>query len=119
MGVCLPYKIYSHDWLPSDSLFFSSLRLDIPDMLNVRNSMHWGHVVSKDLLHWKHLPAALAPDEEYDKIGCFSGSATELGDGRQLLIYTAVDQEKMEDGTVRDMTCWWKQLANIRKSNSV
>ena len=67
------------------------------------NSMHWGHVVSKDLLHWKHLPAALAPDEDYDKIGCFSGSATELGDGRQLLIYTAVDQEKMEDGTVRDI----------------
>ena len=50
------------------------------------DSMHWGHVVSKDLLHWEYLPAALAPDEEYDKIGCFSGSATELGDGRQLLI---------------------------------
>ena len=23
------------------------------------DSMHWGHVVSKDLLHWKYLPAAL------------------------------------------------------------
>ena len=65
--------------------------------------MHWGHVVSKDLLHWEYLPAALAPDEDYDKIGCFSGSAIELEDGRQLLIYTAVDQEKMEDGTVRDI----------------
>ena len=50
------------------------------------NSMHWGHVVSKDLLHWEYLPAALAPDEDYDKIGCFSGSAIELDDGRQLLI---------------------------------
>ena len=46
------------------------------------NSMHWGHVVSKDLLHWEYLPAALAPDEDYDKIGCFSGSAIELEDGR-------------------------------------
>ena len=67
------------------------------------DSMHWGHVVSKDLLHWKYLPAALAPDEEYDKGGCFSGSAIELDDGRQLLMYTAVDQETLEDGSKRDI----------------
>jgi beta-fructofuranosidase len=52
--------------------------------------MHWGHAVSKDFLHWKHLPAALAPDEPYDRDGCFSGSAIELPDGRHLLMYTSV-----------------------------
>lgn len=67
------------------------------------DSMHWGHVVSKDLLHWDYLPAALAPDQDYDKVGCFSGSAIELEDGRQLLMYTAVDREILEDGTARDV----------------
>ena len=67
------------------------------------DNMHWGHVVSKDLLHWNYVPTALAPDEDYDKFGCFSGSAIELEDGRQLLMYTSVNQEKLEDGTVRDI----------------
>ena len=37
--------------------------------------MHWGHVKSKDLIRWERLPAALAPDQEYDQNGCFSVSA--------------------------------------------
>ena len=57
------------------------------------DAMHWGHAVSHDLLHWTYLPAALAPDAPYDSFGCFSGSATELPDGRQLLMYTGVRQE--------------------------
>lgn len=52
--------------------------------------MHWAHAVSDDLLHWYHLPCALAPDSLADHDGCFSGSAVELPDGRQLLVYTGV-----------------------------
>lgn len=54
------------------------------------DSMHWGHAVSKDLLHWEYLPLALAPSESYDahqRGGCFSGSAIEHN-GRLYLIYT-------------------------------
>ena len=60
--------------------------------------MHWGHAVSDDLLHWEYLPAALAPDEVYDRDGCFSGSALTLPDGRQLLMYTGVVRERQPNG---------------------
>lgn len=52
--------------------------------------MHWGHVKSSDLVKWERLPAAMAPDEEYDAQGVFSGSAVQLPDGRHLLMYTGV-----------------------------
>jgi len=65
--------------------------------------MHWGHAVSKDLLHWEYLPAALAPDSPLDRDGCFSGSAVELADGRHLLMYTGVSAgPKQPDGTSDD-----------------
>ena len=65
--------------------------------------MHWGHAVSADLLHWQYLPAAIAPDMPYDQDGCFSGSAIELDDGRQLLVYTGVKRERGEDGLVHSL----------------
>lgn len=49
--------------------------------------MHWGHAVSKDLLHWEYLPAVMAPDAPYET-GCFSGSAIEQ-DGLQVILYTS------------------------------
>ncbi len=66
-------------------------------------SMHWGHAVSSDLLHWEYLPCALAPDEAYDRDGCFSGSAVELPDGRQLLMYTGVLKEHEERDIYREV----------------
>ena len=54
--------------------------------------MHWGHAISRDLLHWNYLPAVLAPDQLYDQKGCFSGSAITMEDGRQLLMYTSVGE---------------------------
>ncbi|MCD7736897.1 MAG: glycoside hydrolase family 32 protein [Lachnospiraceae bacterium] len=54
-------------------------------------SMHWGHAISKDMLHWKDMPIALYPDMPYDKHdegGCFSGSAVEK-DGMLYFFYTA------------------------------
>ena len=52
-------------------------------------TMHWGHAVSPDLVHWEHLGVALCPSTDYDRDGVFSGSALEI-DGRMQLYYTAI-----------------------------
>lgn len=65
--------------------------------------MHWGHLKSKDFIRWERLPAALAPDTDYDGSGCFSGGAVELPDGRQLLMYTGVRRERNADGFFQDV----------------
>lgn len=59
--------------------------------------------VSRDLLHWEYFPAALAPDTDYDRDGCFSGSAVALDDGRHLLMYTGVVKETQPDGSCREV----------------
>lgn len=60
--------------------------------------MHWGHCKTRDFVKWEQLPCALAPDTDYDGQGCFSGSAVEQ-DGKHILMYTSVLEQKAEDGT--------------------
>ncbi|MFI3117073.1 glycoside hydrolase family 32 protein [Streptococcus suis] len=67
---------------------------------SVWGPMHWGHAKSKDLVNWEHLPVALAPDKDYDKDGCFSGSAI-VKDDTLWLMYTG--HIVNEDGSVRQV----------------
>lgn len=59
-------------------------------------TMHWGHAVTKDFIHFKDLPIALYPSKTYDRNGCFSGSAIEL-DGKMYLYYTAIQYLESQD----------------------
>lgn len=54
---------------------------------SVWGTIHWGHAKSRDGITWEHLPVALAPDQIYDRGGCYSGSAIEK-DGILYLMYT-------------------------------
>lgn len=68
--------------------------------------MHWGHYITEDFIQWVQKPCALAPDMDYDKDGCFSGSAVEW-EGKHILMYTGVKESEEADGThlVRQTQC--------------
>ena len=69
----------------------------------------WGHWSSADLVHWQHEPIALMPDEEYDRTGCYSGSAVD-NDGVLTLCYTG--NVKFDDGSRTAWQCLAVQNAN-------
>lgn len=74
--------------------------------------MHWAHVKSKDLITWEWLPVAIAPDEEFDEAGCFSGSAIEK-DGKLYLVYTGcTDQRQMQCVAVSEDGVIFNKLEN-------
>jgi beta-fructofuranosidase len=61
----------------------------------VHADMHWGHAASKDLVHWRHLPIALAPTPGGpDARGCWSGVTVDDA-GTPTIIYSgAVDERQ-------------------------
>jgi len=51
-------------------------------------TIHWGHMKTKDFQTWEHIDTAIAIEHEYEKDGCFSGSAV-VENGMLYLIYTS------------------------------
>ena len=52
------------------------------------NTIHWGHAVSDDLVHWADRPVALSPDPNGpDRDGCWSGCTID-DDGVARILYT-------------------------------
>ncbi len=71
--------------------------------------MHWGHAESPDMVHWKHLPMALAPTPGGpDKDGVFSGCAV-IDNGVPTVIYTGVNPEVQCIATSDDGLAVWKK----------
>jgi beta-fructofuranosidase len=62
----------------------------------------WGHAVSPDMVHWRHLPIALTPTPGApDAGGCWTGSALADGD-RAAFLYTGVVPAPENQATIRD-----------------
>jgi beta-fructofuranosidase len=69
----------------------------------VWGSIHWGHAISDDLVHWRDLPIALAPTPgSVDEFGVFSGCAFN-NDGVATVMYTGVGKDA--DGARIELPC--------------
>jgi beta-fructofuranosidase len=82
-------------------------------------NMHWGHVRSRDLARWEHLPIALWPSKELGEDHVFSGCAV-LAKGRPMIFYTSIGRGKGADVHAEqwaalgsdDLLTWQKHPAN-------
>ena len=83
------------------------------------HQIHWGHWVSTDMVHWRELPIALAPEDDgLATDGIWSGSATHAPDGTPVLFFTAGNDKARPNQRTGmatpcdlrdpDLACWKK-----------
>ncbi|KAJ0802861.1 putative beta-fructofuranosidase [Helianthus annuus] len=56
----------------------------------------WGHAVSRDMVHWRHLPIAMETDKWYDVNGVWTGSTTILPNNELVVLYTGSTNESVQ-----------------------
>jgi beta-fructofuranosidase len=72
-------------------------------------TIHWGHAVSPDLVHWEDFPIALTPSREGpDKDGCWSGCVVD-GGGIPTALYTGLEPQTVCLATSDDELRIWKK----------
>ncbi len=89
-----PYRPGYHFCIPEDNgmpgdangCFFANGRYHLMYLYNRSGvGFSWGHLSSKDLVHWRHHPDAIGPGDGDE--GCFSGGAFVDDDGTAYLSY--------------------------------
>lgn len=64
------------------------------------DQIHWGHMISRDLVNWKSVEIALAPEPGWDQRGTWAGDAVVHND-TLMLLYTGVDGIKAGIGLAK------------------
>jgi beta-fructofuranosidase len=81
---------------------------------------YWGHVCSRDLVKWEHLPIALAPSGDKGEESIWSGCCTVNGEGQPMIFYTSIGRGKSAFDQAEqwaaigddDLIHWQKSAAN-------
>lgn len=77
------------------------------------DTMHWGHAVSEDLLHWQHRPIALRPTPGGpDHEGCWSGCMV-IDQDQPAILYTGVHPQVQVLARSTDLEKWEKRLRPV------
>jgi beta-fructofuranosidase len=81
-------------------------------------TMHWGHAISKDLIHWERLPIALYPSNDLGEKHCFSGCCVIDDEQVPRIFYTSVgiNQRNARDGAEQWMAIGDGNMLNWKKS---
>jgi len=61
-----------------------------------KEAMYWGHARTENFVDFEELPLALSPDMEYDKNGCWSGTAI-VKDDTLYLFYASIKLDENGD----------------------
>jgi sucrose-6-phosphate hydrolase SacC (GH32 family) len=94
-------------------LFFQHM----PFWGTAKQGIFWGHAVSKDMVHWQHLPIAMAPGPApWDITGIASGGCV-VRDGVPTIIYTGFSsqgnsQTECVATSADNLKTWTKDPAN-------
>jgi beta-fructofuranosidase len=78
-------------------------------------NMHWGHAISRDLVHWQHLPIAIWPSSELGEEHCYSGGAIVRPDWRPMVFYTSIGHEYREEWAAisHDKGMTWEKYPRV------
>jgi len=69
-------------------------------------NLHWGHAKSTDLIHWEHLPIALAPEGFPGEMHCWSGCCVIAEDGTPINLYTSMNLQALLTRAKRSSQQW-------------
>jgi beta-fructofuranosidase len=79
---------------------------------SIHNRPVWGHASSKDMVHWRHLPIALAPVPGSYHAEAIASGCCVIHEGIPTIVYTGVDPQTQCLAVSRDSLQTWTKASD-------